>query len=774
MSPTPPEPSRQAILDFIASENAEGRDVGRREIARAFGLDGAGKIWLKRLLKELAEDGEYDGGEATPHMRGALPPVLLGEVKGRDRDGDLVATPLEWNEDDEGAPPRILIESPREGRRKPKDARPAPGVGDHVLLKLTRLKGVEGFAYSGRVLKLMGKARAQVLGIFRALPDGSGRLVPIDKKAQGREALIPKGRTGDAEDGDLVSVAMRNERRLGPPEAHVRERLGSVKSERAVSLIAIHAHGIPNTFSPAAIREAESAEPARLAGREDWRDLPLITIDPADAKDHDDAVHAAADTDPDNPGGYVVTVAIADVAAYVRPGSALDREALERGNSVYFPDRVVPMLPERISNDLCSLRGGEDRPAMAVRLVLKADGTKKQHSFHRILMRSAAKLSYQQAQAAFDGNPDETTSPIRQSILMPLWEAYGVASRARDARHPLDLDLPERKLVLKLDGSVDRVIVPERLAAHRLIEEFMILANVAAAETLEKAGSVLIYRCHDEPSLEKMRALGEVLASIGIKLPREGALRPVLFNRILAMIKGSENELLMNEVILRTQAQAEYVAENYGHFGLNLRRYAHFTSPIRRYADLIVHRALITALKLGDDGLPKSTTLAELREVSTRISAAERRAMAAERETTDRLIAHFLADQIGASFDGRIGGVNKAGLFVKLDHTGADGFIPASTLGADYYRYDEAAQAMVGERSGESWRLGDRVHVKLVEAAPVAGALRFELLSEGRKVSPGRSGFRPGRPPLPGRGRGKPGSPRPGARPKGKKGGKKR
>ncbi|MGN6095284.1 MAG: ribonuclease R [Bosea sp. (in: a-proteobacteria)] len=739
-----PEPSRAAILDFIEEERAAGREVGRREIARAFGLDQGGKIWLKRLLREMEREGEIggDGSERPVHPRGALPPVLLCEIKSRDRDGDLVAQPLEWNEEDQGTPPRILIEGSREGRRKAKDARPAAGVGDQTLLKLTRLRGVDGFAYSGRVLKVMGKAKAAVLGIFRALPDGSGRLVPIDKKAQGREALIPKGRTGDAQDGDLVSVSLRRESRFGPPEAQVRERLGSIKSERAVSLIAIHAHGIPNEFPPAALKEAAEAPLASLKGREDWRELPLVTIDPADAKDHDDAVHAAPDENPDNPGGFVVTVAIADVAAYVRPGSALDRAALERGNSVYFPDRVVPMLPERISNDLCSLREHEDRPAMAVRLVLKADGSKKSHSFHRVLMRSTAKLSYQQAQAAIDGTPDDKTGPIRESVLMPLWAAYGVAARARDQRQPLELDLPERKLILKADGAVERVIVPERLAAHRLIEEFMILANVAAAETLEKAGSLLIYRCHDEPSLEKMRALGEVLASIGIKLPKDGVLRPVLFNRILAMIKGSENETLINEVVLRTQAQAEYVAENYGHFGLNLRRYAHFTSPIRRYADLIVHRALITGLKLGDDGLPKSATLAELREVATRISAAERRAMAAERETTDRLIAHFLADQIGASFDGRIGGVNKAGLFVKLDGTGADGFIPASTLGGDYYRYDEAAHALTGERTGESWRLGDRVHGKLVEAAPVAGALRFELLSAGRTVATGRAGQR--------------------------------
>ena len=772
MSDRVPDPSREAVLSFIEEEREAGREVGRREIARAFGLDAGGKIWLKRLLRELAEEGEIGGGDGSErpvHARGVLPPVLLAEIKGRDREGDLHAQPLEWNEADQGPPPRILIEAPR-GARNPKIAQPAAGIGDQALLKLTRLKGVEGFAYSGRILKIMGKGKAQVLGIFRALPDGSGRLVPVDKKAQGREALIAKGHTGDAQDGDLVSVSLLRESRFGPQQARVRERLGSIKSERAVSLIAIHAHGIPNEFSPAALAEAEAAPHATLAGREDWRDLPLITIDPADAKDHDDAVHAAPDDAPDNPGGHIVTVAIADVAAYVRPGSPLDKEALERGNSVYFPDRVVPMLPERISNDLCSLRGGEDRPAMAVRLVLKADGSKKSHSFHRVLMRSAAKLSYQQAQAAIDGKPDEVTAPIRDSILMPLWAAYGSAARARDARHPLELDLPERKLVLKPDGSVDRVIVPERLAAHRLIEEFMILANVAAAETLEKAGSLLIYRCHDEPSLEKMRALGEVLASIGIKLPKDGVVRPVLFNRILAMIKGSENELLMNEVVLRTQAQAEYVAENYGHFGLNLRRYAHFTSPIRRYADLVVHRALVTALKLGDDGLPKSTTLAELREVSTRISAAERRAMAAERETTDRLIAHFLAGQIGASFDGRIGGLNRAGLFVKLDGTGADGFIPASTLGADYYRHDEAAHALVGERTGETFRLGDRVHVKLVEAAPVAGALRFELLSEGRSGTPGRQGRRGLRAPSPVRGRDRMAAARPGRKPGGKPG----
>ncbi len=391
------------------------------------------------------------------------------------------------------------------------------------------------------------------------------------------------------------------------------------------------------------------------------------------------------------------------------------------------------MLPERISNDLCSLKPREPRPALAVRMVFSSDGKKKAHSFHRIMMRSAAKLSYEQAQAAIDGQPDDETGPILDNILRPLWAAYHAASKARDHRAPLHLDLPERKIVLKKDGTVDRVFVPQRLDAHKLIEEFMIQANVCAAETLEKAGSDLIYRVHDEPSLEKLHILNDVLASIGIKLPKLGVLKPSLFNGILDLVADSEHRLFINEVVLRSQAQAEYSVENYGHFGLNLRRYAHFTSPIRRYADLIVHRALIRALKLGKDGLPSAMDREQLSEIAANISLAERRAMAAERETIDRLIAHFLVDRIGATFDGQVSGVTRSGLFIKLNETGADGFVPAATLGADYYRFDEKRHALIGERTGETYRLGDPVSVRLVEAAPVAGALRFEILSEGKR-----------------------------------------
>ncbi len=721
----PPFPSREDLLAFIGREPGK---VGTREIARAFGLKNDDRAALKRMLRDLADEGVVEQRRKKLHHAGTLPSVLMADVTSRDQDGDLMAAPQEWDEEAHGPAPKIRIQTPR--RARPGEV---AGVGDQVLLRIEET-GEEGdtIRHRGRVIKIIGHPKHRMLGVFRALPDGSGRLVPVNKKDL-REVAIPAAATADAKDGDLVAVEVSRRSRFGAPVARVQERLGSLASEKAVSLIAIQTHEIPSVFSRDALAEGQAARPATLGeGREDWRHTPLVTIDPVDAKDHDDAVFARPDPDPANRGGFIIDVAIADVAHYVRPGYAIDREALARGNSVYFPDQVVPMLPERISNDLCSLRPGEDRAALAVRMVIGADGRKHAHRFHRVLMRSAAKLAYPQAQAAIDGRPDDVTGPLLAHVIEPLYAAYRALKAARDARDPLDLDLPERKILLKPDGTVDRVITPERLDAHRLIEEFMILANVAAAETLELAHTPLIYRVHDEPAPEKIEALRQFLHTLDISLPRGGTLNTSHFNGVLARVKGRDVEELVNQVILRTQSQAEYSTENYGHFGLNLRRYAHFTSPIRRYADLVVHRALIRALKLGPDGLPSTADPQSLGEVAARISAAERRAMLAERETSDRLIAHFLADRIGATFEGRISGVTRAGLFVKLDGTGADGFVPARLIGGEYFRYQEARHELVGDETGETYRLGDRVTVKLAEAAPVAGALRFDLLSQGR------------------------------------------
>jgi len=729
-------PSRADILAFIAREReslggrAQGK-IGKREIARAFNIKGAARIALKRMLKELEAEGAVERRHKSLHKPGLLPSIVLADVIGRDRDGDLLAAPAEWD-DAQGPEPKILLMTKGGTKAMPKPGMPAPAPGDRALMRVELVRDAEPGepAYTGRIIKLLPRAKTQLLGIFRASMGGGGRIVPIEKKNVNRgELCVGPGDEGAARDGDLVAVEILRMSRLGLPAAKVRERLGALDSEKAISLIAIHSHRIPHVFRPDAIAEAERARPVSLAHREDWRDIPLITIDPEDAKDHDDAVHAEPDPDPVNSGGYILRVAIADVAAYVTPGGTLDKEARDRGNSVYFPDRVVPMLPERISNDFCSLCPGEDRPALAARIVVAADGHKLRHSFHRVMMRSAAKLSYRQAQALIDHGADAETVPPHASVLVPLYEAYFALKTARDKRGPLDLDLPERKIILDEKGAVKSVVTPPRLDSHRLIEEFMILANVAAAEALEAKNQAFVYRVHDEPSLEKLNNLGEFLASIGIKLGKGQVLRAAQFNVILARVKGTDNEHIVNEVVLRTQAQAEYAVENYGHFGLNLRRYAHFTSPIRRYADLIVHRALIDALHLGPDGAA-SMANGELAEIAAAISAAERRAMAAERETSERLIAAHLADRIGAAFKGRISGASSAGLFVKLDETGADGFIPAAMLGDDYFQHDPARHALIGSRTGQMHRLGDVVTVRLVEAAPLAGALRFELLRE--------------------------------------------
>ena len=499
-----------------------------------------------------------------------------------------------------------------------------------------------------------------------------------------------------------------------------------MESPRTVSLIAIHAHGIPDVFPQEVLDEATRAEPVDAHGRTDLRKFPLVTIDPEDARDHDDAVWATPDTDPGNRGGHIVIVAIADVAHYVTPGSALDGEARKRGNSVYFPDRVVPMLPEQLSADLCSLKENVDRHCFAVRMVFDARGAKRRHEFLRGIMRSAARLTYKQAQTAFDGKPDGSTAHLQDKVMQPLWNAYRVLAQARDARGPLDLDLPERRIIIGANGKIESIGFRERLESMRLIEEFMIQANVAAAEVLEKARNPLIYRVHEEPSQEKLMAFSDYLKTINISFAKGQVMKPAAFNRILAQAKNGPHAEVINDVVLRTQAQAVYAPGNIGHFGLNLSHYAHFTSPIRRYADLIVHRALIRALKLGEGGQTDGE-IARLEETAEHISMTERRAMAAERDSVDRYVAAFMEERVGAIFEGRVSGVTRFGLFLRLKETGADGLLPMRALGQEFFRHDLKRHALVGSRSGTTYRLGDILKVKLVEAAPLTGGLRFEL-----------------------------------------------
>ncbi|MGI9481777.1 MAG: ribonuclease R [Hyphomicrobiales bacterium] len=720
-----PFPSREQVLEFIRL--ADGK-VGKREIARAFNIKGARRIELKKLLKEMAADGVLQKQARSFSDSADLPSVTVLEIIGTDADGELYGEPISWDADAEAPPPKVLIKARSAGGRT--EAQRPPGQGDRVLAKLIKTDDAD-YPYEGRVIRRLTRSGTRIIGVFQKSGKDM-RISPVDRKAR-HELQVAPGDDKDARHGELVAVEIMRDRGRGLKSARVRERLGALDDQRNISVIAIHQHAIPDRFSDDVMAEVENLQPAVPDGRVDMRKIPLVTIDPADARDHDDAVWAEI-----TGKGCQVIVAIADVSWYVRPGTQLDKEARVRGNSVYFPDQVVPMLPERLSNDLCSLREKEDRPAIAATMEFDAKGNKTGHKFERIIMRSAANISYSDAQAAINGaNGGEKAGELLETVLKPLWSAYEIVAKGRHVREPLELDIPERKIILADDGTIDRVIRPDRLDAHKLIEEFMIQANVCAAETLEAKRTPLIYRLHDAPTDEKMRALSEFLQTLGIKLAKGQVLNTKMFNKILNEVRGKEYEHLVSEVILRTQMQAVYEAHNRGHFGLNLRRYAHFTSPIRRYADLIVHRGLVTALGFGPGGLSKND-IETLDETSELISNAERRAMAAERQTADRLMAAWLSDQVGGIFRGRIAGLTRTGMFVKLSESGADGFVPASTLLGDYFVHDERSQALIGEKTGETFRLGDKVDVRLMEVTPLAGGLRFELLSQGRRGKPSK------------------------------------
>lgn len=718
-------PSRADILDWIAQNPTL---TSKRDIAKAFGIKGAARIDLKRLLKELEAEGHLEKRRKTYRDPDRLPPVSVLQVTGPDSDGDLFARPLEWQ--GEGDEPRILMAL--------READPALGEGDRILARLQEVKN-EDHHYIGRLIRRIGTNPKKILGIFRKGAEG-GRVVPIDKKDD-KEWMVPDGATHGAQDGELVEAEQSGPRaRMGLPRARITDRLGDPGAPKAVSLIAIHQHGIPDEFPDDVIAEADAAKPAGLKGREDLRDLPLITIDPSDARDRDDAVLAQPDDDPGNPGGHVIWVAIADVAHYVRPGSALDREAWKRGNSTYFPDRVVPMLPDRLSGDLCSLHEGVPRACMAVRMVLDADGNKIAHKFVRGLMRSQASLSYQMVQAAMDGAPDDKTGPLLDDVIRPLYAAYQALVAARHRRQPLDLDLPERKIILSDEGQVTSVAFTERLDAHRLIEEFMVLANVAAAEELNKRKQPLLFRVHEEPSPEKLDALREVAQASGMTLAKGQVLQTRHLNQLLSAAEGTDFDELINMSTLRSMTQAYYGSDNFGHFGLALKNYAHFTSPIRRYSDLIVHRALITAHGWGKDGLDDDQ-IERLDATGEHISETERRSMTAERDTNDRYLAAFLAERVGNEFAGRVSGVARFGLFVKLSETGADGLVPVRSLGREFFHFDADNLTLMGADSGLTIGMGQPVTVRLAEASPLTGGLILELLSiDGTEMPRGGGG----------------------------------
>jgi ribonuclease R len=717
-------PSREKILEYV--KGADGK-IGKREIARAFGLRGAERGALAGLLREMAEEGLIvRGGRRRLATPDTLPPVLVVEVTGIDLDGDPLAAPVEWR--GEGQAPTITILPAPRPRGRP------PGIGDRALVRARKVG--EG-RYEGRVIRVLAGQPGRLVGVYDRGAGGlHGRVRPVERRARS-EFFVTDGDALGARPGDVVIAETLPARRLGLPQARVVEVLEALDSPRAIGLLVVNSHGIPFRFPAEALAQAERARPAEAAGRADLRALDLVTIDDEDARDFDDAVFAEPDPDRDNAGGWHLVVAIADVAHYVRPGDAIDREARRRGNSVYLPDTVVPMLPEALSNDLCSLRPGEDRACLAAHLWIDSSGKTLRHRFERALMRSAARLTYRAVQAAADGRGGGPAAGPAEPVIVPLCGAFRCLLGARRRRGTLDFDLPERRVLFDTHGAVTGIEPRPRYDSHRLIEEFMIAANVAAAETLVARRAPCMFRNHDQPPLDKLEALREYLASLGYRLARSRHVTPGSFNHIIDKARGTPEEETVALTVLRAQAQAEYGPHNIGHFGLNLPRYAHFTSPIRRYADLLVHRSLIASLGLGAGGLPAGSE-AEFDEVGAAISATERRAATAERDALDRFATRFLAERVGAAFAARITGVTRFGLFVELAGTGAQGLVPMREF-AEYMNHDAPRHRLVGSESGRVYSLGEAVTVTLREADTVTGLLRFEL--EG-PADPGASARR--------------------------------
>ena len=714
-----PMPTRDEVLAFIRDTPGP---VGKRDIARAFRLSGDQRIELKNLLRGLKSDGAVERGGARRMMAtDALPPVAVLVIDRSDADGEIRLRPAEWHGTSE--PPAIVLKT------MASDA-DIPPAGTHVLARLDRL---EDNTYEAALIRRMDEAAQRMVGVFRLGRQGA-RVESTDRKNRG-EVSIAEGQAGGAQPGDLVVVELLPSPRYGLKRGRVKEVIGDAADPRSVSLIAIAQREIPTEFPASAVAEAEGATVPELGSRTDLRHVPLITIDGEDARDFDDAVFAEADSDPENEGGWRLLVAIADVSHYVRPGSALDREAYKRGNSVYFPDRVVPMLPEALSNGLCSLKPNEPRACMAFEMVISADGRMLHSRLVRGLMRSAARLTYNQLQAARNGSHDDTTGPLMDRVIDPLYGAYAALSRARTKRGTLELDLPERKVIIGADGKISAIVERERLDSHKLIEEFMILANVAAAEMAGKASAPTLYRVHDRPDAAKLDLVRDFIRDLGFTLAKGQVVKPAHLTQLLQQASPTPHAPLINEVVLRAQATAIYSPDNIGHFGLALRNYAHFTSPIRRYSDLIVHRTLIRLAKLGDDGLTDGE-LPRLEEIGEHISRTERRAAEAERDAIGRYTAAYMADHIGSLFQGRISGVSRFGLFIKVDGSGAEGLVPVSTLPDDFYVHEEAKHRLVGRRSGRTFQLAQRVTVKLREADGVTGSTLFALIGEAEDHPP--------------------------------------
>jgi ribonuclease R len=730
------ELTEKTLLAFMQDSGP----VGKNDIAAAFGIKGDVRIALKDILRDLEQSGQIIkvGGQRYTVPVG-LPDVCPLRITTVTLDGELFAEPVEWDTDARGPRPKVMVEADAKDHATLNE-------GDMILARIRKdspsglargpqdesdtgpSASAEGQGYVAKIIRRIDAETTTIIGEIIKTKSGFG-IRTLQKRGADHYDIQADDLNG-ATPNDLVSATISAARGAVAPVAKVISVIGKSGDPRAMSLVAAHELGLRTEFPAHVIKEAEDLpRPTMGPDRQDLRKIPLVTIDGEDARDFDDAVFAEPDNSGENPGGYHLIVAIADVSHYVRAGTALDTEAYKRGNSTYFPDRVLPMLPEGLSNDLCSLRPKEDRYCLAVHMWIDKNGVMINHKFVRGLMKSMARLTYTQVQAAYNGNTDATTDPLLRPIIFPLYEAYKLLQKARLARGTLELEMPERKILVDDTGAMSGVALRERFDSHKMIEEFMVLANVAAALALQKKKAPCVYRVHDSPSFEKVQNLRTYLSTFGIDVPKGDVTEPDQLAQILRKSKGKPFAQLVSESMLRSQMQAHYSTDNIGHFGLALNHYAHFTSPIRRYADLLVHRSLIRAYGFGDGGLDDETRV-KLPAMCEHISITERASMEAERNTVDRFTAHFLADQVGATFDATISSVTRFGLFVRLADSGADGLIPMRMMDGDFFVHDERLHALVGRRTGAVYRLGAPIRVELIEAAPLAGALMFRVAGE--------------------------------------------
>lgn len=684
-----PIPSREYILEYLAEK---GRPATYEQVLEDLGLKSEEECEaLRRRLIAMSRDGQLLRNRKGAYGPLAKMEMIAGRVIGH-KDGFGFVVPDDGSED--------LFLSPRNMR--------SVFHGDRVMVRVANIDS-RG-RREGTIVEVLEHNTQQLVG--RIYLESGAAYVEASNQRINQEILIPPDATKGAENGQIVVVAIVNQPdRFGRPIGEVVEIMGDHMAPGMEINVAIRNHDLPFVFPDEVLQEA-SKYPAyvteeAIAGRVDLRHLPFVTIDGEDARDFDDAVYCV----PRENGGWKLFVAIADVSYYVRPGMMLDKEAYSRGNSVYFPARVIPMLPEALSNNLCSLNPNVDRLVMVCEMTIQENGRISHFEFHEAVIKSHRRLTYTQVHKMMEKKDQRMRDQFADVVpyLEHLYKLFHVLHKARDTRGAIDFDMPETKIVYGKDRKIEKIVPYERFDSHRVIEECMLCANISAAQFLQKHEQPGLYRVHEGPRQEKLEDLRRFLGTIGIKMPAHRDPVPGDYAKILREVKERPDANMIQTMLLRSMSQAVYSPDNKGHFGLSYDAYAHFTSPIRRYPDLLVHRSIKHILNEKNPQVDNGY----FGQAGEHCSMTERRADDATSEVTDWLKCEFMMDKVGQEFEGRVSGVTNFGIFVELKDFYVEGLVHISTLPDDYYQFDAISHVLIGERTGKSYRIGDEIKIQV-------------------------------------------------------------